>query len=116
MSPAHPRTAFTLVELLVALALLGVGVTALATALLSDIRLRNLAAGESGAAAQLRDRIELLAVAPCTGDTSAAELAPWGAARWHASPRAGVWHLVDSVTPRRVHTALVIEVRVACPD
>lgn len=116
MPVTHPRAAFTLVELLIALALMGVGVTALASALLSDVRLRDLATGESGAAAQLRDRVERLAVTPCIRDTAATDVATWGIARWQASSQNGVWHLIDSVTPRRVHTALVIEARVTCPD
>ena len=116
MPTAHPRTAFTLVEVLIALALLGVGVTALASALLSDVRLRDLATGESGAAAHLRDRLERLAVMPCIRDTAAADVAKWGTARWRASSHNGAWYLIDSVTPRRVHTAFVVEARVTCPD
>jgi len=116
MPAIHPRSAFTLVELLIALALMGVGVTALASALLSDIRIRDLATGESGAAAQLRDRMERLAVTPCVRDTAAADVASWGTARWRASSHNGVWYFLDSVTPRRVHSALVIEARVTCPD
>jgi|GEM_PF-2047823 len=116
MHASHLRNAFTLVELLIALALLGVGVTALASALLSDVRLRDLATGESGAAAHLRDRIEQLAVLPCVRDTAAADVAKWGTARWRASPHNGAWYLIDSVTPRRVHTAFVVEARVTCPD
>ena len=116
MPTAHPRTAFTLVEVLIALALLGVGVTALATALLSDVRLRDLATGESGVAAHLRDRLERLAVMPCIRDTAAADVAKWGTARWRASSHNGAWYLIDSVTPRRVHAAFVVEARVTCPD
>lgn len=116
MPASHPRSAFTLVELLIALALLGVGVTALATALLGDVRLRDLATGESGAAAQLRDRLERLATMPCVRDTAAADVATWGIAHWKASPHNGAWYLIDSVTPRRVHTAFVVEARVTCPE
>ena len=116
MSASHPRSAFTLVEVLIALALLGVGVTALATALLGDVRLRDLASGESGAAAQLRDRLERLATMPCVRDTAAADVSAWGTARWRASPHNGAWYLIDSVTPRRVHTAIVVEARVTCPE
>ena len=116
MPASHPRNAFALVELLIALALLGVGVTALASALLSDVRLRDLAAGESGAAAHLRDRLERLAVMPCIRDTAAADVAKWGTARWRASSHNGAWYLIDSVTPRRGHRAFVVEARVTCPD
>jgi prepilin-type N-terminal cleavage/methylation domain-containing protein len=116
MPAVHPRRAFTLVELLIALALLGVGVTALASALLSDVRLRDLAVGESGAAAHLRDRMEQLAVLPCVRDTAAADVARWGIARWRASPHSGAWYLIDSIAPRRVHTPIVVEARVICPS
>ena len=116
MPAPHPRSAFTLVELLIALTLLGVGVTALATALLGDVRLRDLATGESGAAAQLRDRLERLASMPCVRDTAAADVATWGIARWRASPHNGAWFLIDSIAPRRVHTAFVVEARVPCPE
>lgn len=115
MPAFHSRHAFTLVELLIALALLGVGVTALASALLSDVRLRDLATSESGAAAHLRDRIEQLAVLPCMRDTAAADVAHWGIARWRASPQSGAWYLIDSMVPRRVRIPLVVEARVICP-
>ena len=112
----RPRAAFSLVELLVALTLLGVGAAGLALALAGDRRLRDLADSDARAADRLRARIELLVARPCGIDTAGTSTEPWGAESWRAIAVRGAWHLTDSLVPRRSNAPLVIEARVACPD
>ena len=113
------RKAFTLVEVLVALVLLGVAAAGLVTALTGDHRLRAAAAVHGFAAARVRDRLELLAMLPCSGDAAGATTSVWGVERWHARASPSVWQLTDSILPRPAARSstppLVIEARVACP-
>lgn len=110
----QPRRAFTLVEVLVALVLMGVGAAALVTALTGDHRLRERAAESRFAAASVRARIELLAALPCSGDASGVTASAWGSERWNARASASRWSLTDSVVPRPPAAPIVIEARVAC--
>lgn len=112
----RPRGAFSLVELLVAVTLLGVGAAGLALALAGDRRVRDLAEADARVADRVRARIELLAARPCGIDTAGASVEPWGAESWRAIAVLGAWHLTDSLVPRRSNAPLVIEARVACPD
>jgi prepilin-type N-terminal cleavage/methylation domain-containing protein len=112
----RPRAAFSLVELLVAVTLLGVGAAGLALALAGDRRVRDLADSDARAAARARARIELLVARPCGIDTAGTSAGPWGAESWRAIAVRGAWHLTDSLVPRRSNVPLVFEARVACPD
>ncbi|HEY2850673.1 MAG TPA: prepilin-type N-terminal cleavage/methylation domain-containing protein [Gemmatimonadaceae bacterium] len=111
----QPRRAFTLVEVLVAVVLMGVGSAALVTALTGDHRLRERAAESRFAAASARARIELLASLPCSADASGVTASAWGSERWSARVSASRWNLTDSVVPRPPAAPIVIEARVACP-
>jgi len=111
----EPRRAFTLIEVLVALVLMGVGAAALVTALSGDHRLRERAGAESFVAARARARLEFLAVRPCSGDTSGVVTAAWGAERWQARASASQWRVTDSLVPRPPAAPVVITARVACP-
>ena len=111
----HQRRAFTLVELLVALVMMGIAAAGLAGALTGDRRLRDMAAAYSFAAGRVRDRLELLAALPCLADASGASASAWGSERWRASPSRFAWHLTDSLVLRRLVEPLVVEARVACP-
>jgi prepilin-type N-terminal cleavage/methylation domain-containing protein len=115
-STRRPRAAFSLVELLIAIVLLGVGLAGLALALAGDRRLRDLADSDARAAARSRARVELLVARPCAVDTSGTSAEPWGSESWRAVAADGAWHLTDSLVLRRSHVPLVIEARVACPD
>jgi prepilin-type N-terminal cleavage/methylation domain-containing protein len=115
----HPRRAFTLVEVLVALVLMGVAAAGLVTALSGDHRMREAAAVQSFAAGRARERLELLAVLPCSGDSSGATISVWGVERWRAHASPPVWRLTDSIVPRpsagSALAPVVIDARVACP-
>ena len=109
------RLAFTLVEVIVALALMGVAAAGLVTALTGDHHLREMAAVRSFAAARARERLELLAALPCSGDASGVTTSVWGVERWHSQLSLRTWHLTDSLVPPPPSIPIVIEARVACP-
>ena len=110
-----PRHAFTLVEVLVALMLLGAAAGALVTAVVGDHRLRERAAGDSFAASAARARLEMLAASPCSGDVSGVAASARGVEHWSARASRPLWRLTDSIVPRRPAAPVVIEARVACP-
>jgi len=110
------RRAFTIIELLVALVLMGVAAAGLAGALTGDRRLRDLAAAQAFAADRARERLELLAALPCSSEASGTSASVWGLERWRASSSQVAWSLTDSLLLRRSAAPLVIEARVACPD
>ncbi|MGH7653908.1 MAG: prepilin-type N-terminal cleavage/methylation domain-containing protein [Gemmatimonadaceae bacterium] len=111
--------AFTLVEVLVALVLTGVAAVGLVTALTGDHRLRAAAAAHSFAAGRARERLDVLAMLPCSGDASGATTSVWGVERWRAQASPPVWRLTDSIVPRPLAGAavapVVIVARIACP-
>jgi prepilin-type N-terminal cleavage/methylation domain-containing protein len=111
----HARRAFTLIEVLVALVLMGAASAALAGTLTADRRLRDLSAVYAFAADRARERMELLAALPCSSDTAGTTASPWGSERWRASPSGGHWSLTDSLVLRRMAAPVVIEAHVACP-
>jgi prepilin-type N-terminal cleavage/methylation domain-containing protein len=110
------RRAFTLVEVLVALMIMGVGVAALVSALTGDRRLRDMAAAHTFAADRARERAELLAILPCAADTSGMAASAWATEHWRASPSRSQWSLTDSVVFARSTVPLVIRATVACVD
>jgi prepilin-type N-terminal cleavage/methylation domain-containing protein len=110
----HLHRAFTLVEVLVALVLVGIGAAGLATALGGDHRLRESAAAHSVAAGRARERMELLAVLPCLRDSSGTTASDWGVERWRAQVSPSGWVLTDSLLPRALGVPIVIEARVMC--
>ena len=110
------RQAFTLVELLVALIMLGVAAGGLVRALTGDRRLRDLAASHTFAADRMRDRLELLAALPCSAGASGTEPSAWGTERWRASPARFSWFVTDSIELRGSAVPIVLEARVPCPD
>jgi len=110
----RPRQAYSLIEVLVACALLGAGTASLALALSSDHRLRSMAAAHQGAARRARLHLELLAARACGADTGGASVAEWGTEAWRASVTGGSWRLVDSLRVRGSQVPLVIDAFVAC--
>jgi type II secretory pathway pseudopilin PulG len=116
MNRSRARPAFTIVELLVALILAGAAAAGLASALIGDHRLRDLAAANSFAADRVRERLEWLAATPCASEASGRTSSPLGAETWRASADAFEWHLTDSLFLRRAAVPVVIEARVACPE
>ncbi len=110
------RRAFTLVEVLVALMMLGVGSAGLVAALTGDRKLRDASAAQLFAAGRTRARIEMLALLPCSADAAGTTGSAWGAERWHASVSQSGWSLTDSLVLVRSAVPLVIQARVACPD
>jgi prepilin-type N-terminal cleavage/methylation domain-containing protein len=109
------RRAFTIVEVLVALVIMGVACAGLAGGLTSDRRLRDLAAGELFAAERARERIELLAALPCAGESAGSSASEWGSEHWRAVPTQAAWRLTDSLTIRGSAAPIVFDLRVACP-
>jgi len=110
------RAAFSLVELLVALTLVGVSAAGLAVALAGDRRVRDLAAAHAAAAALARGHLEALATRTCGADTLEARAWTWGTESWHATAVLGAWHLTDSLARPHGGALLLIEARVACPE
>jgi prepilin-type N-terminal cleavage/methylation domain-containing protein len=116
MNTHRDRRAFTLIELLVALVMLGVASAGLVSSLTGDRELRDMAAARSFAANRARDRLEQLAVMPCSADVSGTSASAWGSEKWRASTAGSVWSLTDSLMLRRSFVPVVIVARVACPD
>ena len=116
MHPGRARHAFTLIEVLVALILLGVAAAGLVSALTGDRRLRDLAAAQLFAADRARERLELLAALPCSSVASGASASAWGSERWSASVSQASWHLTDSLSLVQTAAPVVIVARVACPE
>ncbi len=110
------RRAFTIIEVLVALILMGVASAGLVTALTGDRRIRDMSAAQLFAADRARDRVETLALLPCASGASGTSASQWGSERWHASFSQAGWSLVDSLVLARSAVPLVIQARVACPD
>lgn len=110
------RAAFSLVELLVAIVLLGIGAAGLAGALAGERRLRTLAELHVGAARFLRERGEALQAIRCSADTGGVRADRWGVERWRAVPSGGAWWLLDSLVPPPPRKPIVVEARIACPD
>ena len=111
-----PRHALSLVEVVVALTVVGIAVAAVAIALAGDYRLRGLAAAEEGAATEARSRLEFLAVRPCVRDTAGMSVEPWGRNAWRAVVDGRTWRLTDTLVVRRRTSAIVIETRIACAE
>ncbi len=115
MKQARIPHAFTIIELLVALIIMGVAAAGLVGALTDDLRLRDLAGAHAFAAGLARERLELLAALPCSQDTSGTTASRWGSESWHAAPSRFSWSLTDSLHLNRSTLPLVIEARVLCP-
>jgi prepilin-type N-terminal cleavage/methylation domain-containing protein len=109
------RPAFSLVEVLIALVLLGVGAAGLASAQLGDQRLRAMAATHATLASRARDRWSALALLPCGADTAGTARGSWGRERWSATVADGRWLLVDSLRGPDDRTPILFSARVACP-
>jgi len=116
MNRTRARFAFTIIEVIVALMMMGVAAAGLASALTGDRRLRDLAAAHSFAAGLARERLESLAALPCSPGASGTTSSAWGSEHWHAAASGSAWQLVDSLELRRSSAPLVIEARVACPE
>ena len=110
------RRAFTLIEVLVALILMGVAAAGLVSALTGDRRLRDLAAAHLFAADRARERLESLAVLPCVAAASGASISAWGSERWTAAVSQSSWELADTLVLAHIAAPLVIRARVACPE
>jgi prepilin-type N-terminal cleavage/methylation domain-containing protein len=116
MKPPRTRRAFTLVELLVALIMMGVATAGLVSTLTGDRRLRDLAAAHTFAADRARERLEQLAALPCSPGASGTSASAWGSEHWRASASQSAWRLTDSLLLVRTAVPLVIQARVACPE
>ncbi len=116
--PHRTRSAFTLVEIIIALTLLAVGAAGLGTALMADRRLRDAAAVRAAMAAQSRSRLATLAATRCDNDLGGIARTTWGSERWSAGRSPGRWSVSDSLVPTRTLPGLqstVIETEVTCP-
>lgn len=91
------RTAFTLVELLVACMVLGIGVLALASTAVAVARLSGDSARAGAATERGQGRMEAMRAAPCipvSGALLTGAISEW----WSASPSAGGQTIMDSVS------------------
>jgi type II secretory pathway pseudopilin PulG len=112
----QPRRALSLVEVVVALSLIGVAGAALVAALVGDLRLRALASSHDGAAHRAHERLELLAIRSCSRDTSGSSVEVWGAELWRAAVNGRSWRLIDSASLRASRSVLAIDARIGCPE
>lgn len=110
------RRAFTIIEILVALILMGIAAAGLVSALTGDRRLRDLAAVQTFAADRARERLETLAALPCASATSGTYASALGSERWSATVSQSSWQLTDTLSLARVAAPLIISARVACPE
>lgn len=116
------RSGFTLVEVMVALVVLGLGLTLLAGVAARSARLIQRSRRDFAAAAVLTDRLERLrasVVAVGCGTVAAGSAALPGGRRevWAVAPRAGSAVLVDSIIPPGADSgpAAVLGTTVPCP-
>lgn len=107
------RRGFSIVEALVATALVGVASAALAAALTVRTALRRQAGRDAVAARVLHEVSATLARRPCTAvDTSAAQRVVGADVRWQARRVASAWEFLQSV---EVGGAVIVsEGRVPC--
>jgi prepilin-type N-terminal cleavage/methylation domain-containing protein len=113
------RRAFTLIEILVALILMGVAAAGLVSALTGDRRLRDLAAAQLFAAERARERIESLAALPCSASAGGTSNSAWGSERWNATASKegqSSWQLADTLSLGRSTAPVILLARVACPE
>lgn len=97
-SPPHPRAGFTLVELIIATAVLSVGILALAGAAGAIIRLEHRGDRLSHGAGAAETRLELLRARGCSAE-SGVSVAGGSAERWTVVRLpGGLWEITDSVT------------------
>ncbi len=120
--PNRARTGFTLVEVMVALVVLGLGITLLAGVAAHSARLIHRGRKDLAAAAVLTDRLERLrgsVLAAGCGATEAGTTALPGGRRevWAVALRAGSAVLVDSIVPVGADSgaATVLGTTVPCP-
>lgn len=106
---------FTLVEVLVALVVLGVGVLAAARAMTALERLDRAAGRRWAAAVMLESRLERMRAAPCA-PSAGVDSARGVVARWRTLPDSGTAMLVDTARiAREGEVAHVVGVRSAAP-
>jgi Tfp pilus assembly protein PilV len=94
--PLRPRRAFTLLEVLAACFVFGMGVLAVASTSMAVARLTGDAARAGLAAERGQARVEAMRAsqcAPASGSSLAGGIAEW----WTAAPAPGGWALTDSV-------------------
>jgi prepilin-type N-terminal cleavage/methylation domain-containing protein len=116
MNSRRAPRAFTIIEILVALILMGVAAAGLVSALTGDRRLRDLAASQTFAADRTRERLETLAALPCAAAASGTSASAWGSERWNASASQSSWQLTDTLSLVRVGAPLLVLARVGCPE
>jgi len=120
--PVRPRAAFTLVEVMVALVILGLGITFLAGVAAHSARFIHRGRKDLAAATALTDRLERLRasiLASGCGPAAAGTTSLPGGRRevWAVVPRAGSTMLVDSIIPSGPDSgaATVLGTKVPCP-
>lgn len=116
-----PHSGFTLVEIMVALVVLGLGITLLAGVTARSARLIHRGRKDFAAAAALTDRLERLRasvlVAGCGPPVAGTAALPGGRREvWAVAPRGGAALLVDSIIPAEVDSgaAAVLGTTVPC--
>ena len=106
---------FTVVEALVAVAMLGAAGTALAIAFATSSAIRARAQSDAHAAAAVADRMALLARRPCAGrDTGAVRSAGAVSERWTAVRSPAGWAFRVSVTVVGAPASTVVTGEVLC--
>ena len=107
---------FTVVEAVIAIALLGVAGASLASAMAASTAIRTRAKARDGAAAGLADRLAQLARRPCSAaDTAGVDRRNGIAEHWSAKRTIPGWAAVETVQVAGIQEAAVMTVIVACP-
>lgn len=105
------RSAFTLVEALVATAVIGVAGATLAAVLGGTAVMRARALADARAAQLFRERIGTLAVRACNAADTQASSPP---ERWHARRVAGAWVYADTITVAPAPRVVSLQGSVSC--
>lgn len=114
MKHRKPR-AFTVVEAIIAIALLGVAAASLASAMAASTALRARANARFSAAAGSADRVSQLARRPCAAaDTGGAHQRSGITERWSATQTPDGWAVAETVFAARAPEPIVVKMVVAC--
>jgi len=94
----HSRFAFTIVEALVALAVVGIASAALAVSLAASGSLRRRATARLATGQALGARLAMLAARPCTAADTNGVVTAGGITEWWTARRVGAgWAFTDSI-------------------
>jgi len=112
---SRPAPGFTVVEAIIAIALLGVAAASLASAMAASATLRARAEARFGAAAGTADRVAQLGRRPCAAaDTAGSDRRRRTTERWAAARVQQGWAAAETVFVARIAEPTIVHMLVAC--